>query len=191
MGETLLVGTPWQTVGPFFHDALPFEGGESLTHDGTPGAHIIIEGRLLDADGAPVPDGLIEIWQANSEGRYNHPEDGQDKPLDPDFDGFGRTATDQDGWFRFHTVKPGAVPGPHNAPQAPHICISVMGRGILKRLVTRAYFADEAANAYDPVLALVPEERRATLIAAPSGDGRAYRLDIRLQGEDETVFFDV
>ncbi|WP_088343164.1 MULTISPECIES: protocatechuate 3,4-dioxygenase subunit alpha [Rhodomicrobium] len=191
MAETPLVETPWQTVGPFFHYALPFEGGERLATGATPGTHIIVEGRLLDADGAAVPDGLIEIWQANAAGRYSHPEDSQDKPLDPDFDGFGRTPTDEEGWFRFYTVKPGAVPGRDNAPQAPHICISVMGRGILRRLVTRLYFADEAANAYDPVLGLVPEERRATLIAAPGGDGTTYRLDIRLQGDNETVFFDI
>ncbi len=183
--------TPSQTVGPFFHFALPYSGGETLTNDATLGERITIEGRLIDGNGEPVTDALIEIWQANSQGRHHHPEDGQEKQIDPNFDGFGRTPTDEQGWFRFHTVKPGQVPGPGGAPQAPHINISVLGRGILKRLATRLYFDGEAANDSDPILALVPEERRATLIAKRQGDGAAYRLDIVLQGADETVFFDI
>jgi protocatechuate 3,4-dioxygenase, alpha subunit len=183
--------TPSQTVGPFFHYALPYAGGETLTREATLGERIILEGRVIDGEGSPVTDALIEIWQANSQGRYNHPDDTQEKQLDPHFDGFGRTPTDGEGWFRFHTVKPGAVPGPDGELQAPHINISVLGRGILKRLATRAYFSDEAANADDPILALVPQSRRRTLIAERLGDGATYRLDIRLQGENETVFFDI
>lgn len=183
--------TPSQTVGPFFHYALPFAGGDTLTTQATLGERITIEGRLIDGNGEPVNDGLVEIWQANSQGRYDHPEDTQKKQLDPNFEGFGRTATDEDGWFRFHTIKPGQVPGPGGALQAPHINISVMGRGILKRLATRAYFEGEAANETDPVLALVPAERRATLIAKRQHTPSVYRLDVVLKGGNETVFFDI
>ena len=183
--------TPSQTLGPFFHYALPYPGGETLTNEATLGERVTIEGRLVDANGEPVEDGLIEIWQANSQGRYHHPEDIQEKQLDPNFDGFGRAPTGESGWFRFHTIKPGQVPGPDGASQAPHINISVMGRGILKRLATRLYFEGEAANESDPVLALVPPDRRATLIARRQREASVYRLDIILQGENETVFFDI
>ncbi|MGB0084181.1 MAG: protocatechuate 3,4-dioxygenase subunit alpha [Rhodomicrobiaceae bacterium] len=191
MADTSYPATPSQTVGPFFGYALPYPGGDTLTAEATLGERIVIEGRLFDGGGAPVNDGLIEIWQANSQGRYRHPEDMQEKQLDPNFNGFGRTETDEDGWFRFHTIKPGQVPGPNGTAQAPHINISVMGRGILKRLATRLYFSDEAANASDPILALVPQERRGTLIAERTGEGTVYRFDIILQGENETVFFDI
>ncbi len=183
--------TPSQTVGPYFHYALPYAGGETLTNEATLGTRVTIEGRLIDGNDLPVGDGLIEIWQANSQGRFHHPEDTQEKQLDPNFNGFGRTYTDADGWFRFQTIKPGQTPGPAGASQSPHINISVLGRGILKRLATRLYFGDEAANETDPILALVPAERRATLIAERQGDGSSYRLDIRLQGENETVFFEI
>lgn len=191
--------TPSQTVGPFFHYALPFPGGDTLTSEATLGERIVIEGRLVDGNNAPVTDAMVEIWQANGQGRYNHPDDTQDKQLDPNFNGFGRVPTGEDGGWRFNTIKPGQVPGPGGAIQAPHINVSVFGRGILKRLATRLYFGDEAvANAADPVLALVPPERRSTLIARPAtlmaervGDAPVYRLDIVLQGENETVFFDI
>jgi protocatechuate 3,4-dioxygenase alpha subunit len=184
--------TPSQTVGPFFHYALPYDGGETLTNEATLGQRIVIEGRLYDANGAPVTDAMIEIWQANAQGRYNHPEDTQDKQLDPNFWGFGRAPTDEQGWWRFHTVKPGQAAGPAGTIQAPHVAISIFARGVLKRLATRLYFGDEAAaNAADPILAVVPEGRRATLIAERSTDAPVYRLDIFLQGENETVFFDI
>lgn len=184
--------TPSQTVGPFFHYALPFEGGETLIGDATLGERIVIEGLLIDGSGAPITDAMVEIWQANAQGRYHHPEDTQDKQLDPAFHGFGRTPTGADGFYRFNTIKPGQAPGPGGALQAPHIAISIFARGVLKRLATRLYFGDEAAaNAADPVLALVPPERRATLIAERAGDAPVYRLDIVLQGENETVFFDI
>jgi protocatechuate 3,4-dioxygenase alpha subunit len=191
MADTKFGATPSQTVGPFFHFALPYPGGDTLTNEATLGERITVEGRVTDGTGAPVADALIEIWQANGQGRYNHPEDIQERRLDPNFNGFGRSPTDEEGWFRFHTIKPGRVAGPDGALQAPHIALSVLGRGILKRLATRVYFFGEAANADDPILALVPQERRGTLIAERIGDGAAYRFDIRLQGENETVFFDI
>ena len=191
MADAEFKPTPSQTLGPFFHFALPFPGGETLTNGATLGEPITIEGQVTDGAGAPVTDALVEIWQANSQGRYNHPEDTQERQLDPNFNGFGRTQTDEEGRFRFHTIKPGQVAGPGGTAQAPHINLSVLGRGIMKRLATRIYFADEAANDGDPILALVPQDRRITLIAQPIGDGAAYQFDIRLQGENETVFFDI
>lgn len=185
-----LAETPSQTIGPFYHFSLLFEGGEQLVNENTLGERITVEGRIFDGKGEPVTDCLIEIWQADSAGRYNHPEDEQDKPRDPNFNGFGRVTIDDDGWYRFYTVKPGPVQGLRNAPQAPHINISILGRGILKRIATRFYFEDEPANDYDPVLNLVPEERRASLIARRVDDRAAYRMDIFLQGENETVFFE-
>ena len=182
--------TPSQTVGPFFHFALPDEKYETLVTDQTKGERIDIEGRIVDGDGAPLPDALIEIWQANSEGRYDHAEDKQEKALDPTFHGWGRSATDKDGKFRFHTIKPGPVPGPGNTLQAPHVSITVLARGMLKHLVTRLYFEGEKLNADDPILARINEpERRGTLIAKKSGS--KYEFDIVLQGDNETVFFDV
>ena len=190
--KTPYVQTPSQTVGPFFHYALPYEAGPNLVTAETKGEHIIIEGRVFDGDGLPVTDALIEIWQANAAGRYDHPEDGQDKPLDATFGGFGRAPTDEEGTFRFFTIKPGAVPGLHNEMQAPHINISILARGVLKRIATRLYFADEAEmNRVDPVLNLVPEGRRKTLIAERDAASPVYRLDLVIQGENETVFFDV
>jgi protocatechuate 3,4-dioxygenase alpha subunit len=184
--------TPSQTVGPFFHDALAWPGAEILVGPDTKGERLELIGRVLDGDGAPVPDALIEIWQANAEGRYAHPEDGQPKPLDPAFRGFGRCASDAEGRFRFATIRPGRVPGCGNALQAPHINLGLFARGLLRRLVTRLYFEDSPANAEDPVLALVQDPvRRATLLAKRvAGDGAVYRFDIILQGNGETVFFE-
>jgi len=182
--------TPSQTVGPFFHHALPFEGGGILVRPGTKGKRIVIEGTVRDGAGAPAADVLIESWQADAGGRYHHPEDHQRQPMDEGFDGFGRVPTSDDGRFLIETVKPGAVPGPRGRAQAPHILLGVLGRGLLTRLVTRLYFDDEAANAQDPILELVPAARRPTLVARRVADGR-YHFDIVLQGQDETVFFDV
>ena len=178
--------TPSQTVGPFFAVALPYEGGAELVAPDDQDA-VRIEGRVLDGDGAPLDDALVEIWQANRHGRYAHPDDTREEiPLEPDFTGFGRCPTDADGRFAFATVKPGPVP-----PQAPHIDVSVFARGLLKRVVTRIYFPDEQeANAADPVLASIePQSRRETLVAAETGG--ALLFDIHLQGDSETVFFDV
>ncbi|GIV96884.1 MAG: protocatechuate 3,4-dioxygenase subunit alpha [Herpetosiphonaceae bacterium] len=183
-----------QTVGPFFHDCLLREDARRniLAPPGVAGQRIRIEGCILDGDGAPVPDAMVEIWQANSYGRYNHPVDSRDLPLDPQFSGFGRSATDEEGAFWFETIKPGPVPFDKQRNQAPHICVAVFGRGLLNHLYTRIYFADDPATADDPVLALVPAERRATLLARPTEvDGSlVYRFDIILQGSAETVFFD-
>lgn len=206
--------TPSQTVGPFFHYGLPWKGGADLVGQSDMGARpelfpeehyvlnlspprgavagetITLEGVVYDADGKPVPDAMIEIWQANAAGRYASPDDDRSNPpLDEGFIGFGRAATDENGLYRFRTVRPGPVPGPDNGLQAPHIAVGVFGRGVIKRLATRIYFEDAAENASDPILALVPAERRDTLVARKVDD--AWRFDIVLQGERETVFFDV
>lgn len=185
--------TPSQTVGPFFGPALIEEGLATLVRPATRGERVTIEGQVLDGDRAPVADAMIEIWQANADGRYHHPEDTQEKLLDEHFHGFGRAATDSDGWYRFHTIKPGPVPGTATTLQAPHINVAIFARALLKRLVTRIYFPDEPLNANDPVLNSISPQRRPTLIAraiAQSG-GRVLHFDIVLQGEDETVFFDI
>lgn len=189
MSKQRLGQTPSQTVGPFFHFGLPYEGDSNLIVGDAQGQRIIVEGRVTDGAGEAIPDVMIEIWQANAAGKYDHPEDTQDKPVDEGFHGFGRCATDNDGVFRFQTVKPGAVPGPGNSLQAPHLVTFVFGRGMLKQLLTRIYFEDEAHNNHDPVLALVPEARRNTLVARKINPS-TYRLDIVLQGEGETVFFE-
>ena len=206
--------TPSQTVGPFFHYGLPWKGGADLVEQSDMGARpelfpeehyvlnlappkgavsgevITLEGMVYDAAGKPVPDAMIEMWQANAAGRYASPDDHRtDIALDEGFIGFGRASTSEEGLYRFKTILPGSVPGPGNSQQAPHIAISVFGRGIIKRLATRAYFEGQTANAADPILALVPTERRDTLIARKI-DG-AWRFDIILQGERETVFFDI
>lgn len=184
--------TPSQTVGPFFSLGLMREPQNVLVSEATQGERIRIEGRVLDGAGEPVPDALVEIWQANAHGRYRHPEDRQEKPLDPAFGGFGRAATDARGFYWFETIKPGPVPGPDGTLQAPHIDAIVFARGMLTHAFTRIYFEDEAANARDPILAGVEPERRGTLIARASDSAgrKIYRFDIRLQGEGETVFFD-
>jgi protocatechuate 3,4-dioxygenase alpha subunit len=186
-----LGATPSQTVGPFFGFALPSDAGPELVPADDPRA-IRIEGRVFDGAGDPVPDGLIEIWQANAAGRYAHPEDRREElPLEEGFTGFGRAPTGPDGGFAFVTIKPGPVPAPDGSMQAPHIDVSVLARGLLHRLVTRIYFPDEAeANAADPVLSSIQNpEQRDTLIAR--GEDGVLRFDIHLQGERETVFFAV
>jgi protocatechuate 3,4-dioxygenase alpha subunit len=187
--------TSTQTVGPFFYDCLLRADAQrnTLVTPDTAGERIRIEGRVTDGDGQPVPDAMIEIWQANGHGRYNHPADQRDLPLDPQFTGFGRSGTDEDGTFWFETIKPGRVPFDDTTTQAPHINVSVFARGLLNHLLTRLYFADEAANAEDAVLACVHAERRDTLVAqrSESGGVATYRFDIVLQGAGETVFFNL
>ncbi len=189
--------TPSQTVGPYLHIGLT-QGAygareifsATVAEAGMPGARIRIEGRILGGEGNIVPDALIEIWQADHQGRYAHPADGRALSSNS-FRGFGRCPTDKDGGFAFDTVKPGVVPGPGGTTQAPHINVGVLSRGLLKRLFTRIYFAGEPANAADPILALVPADRRDTLIAkADAAKPGLFRFDIRLQGGNETVFFD-
>src|SRR5437899_2210040 len=147
--------TPSQTIGPFFGPALIRAGLETLVRPATRGERVTIGGRVLDGDSAGVADAMIEIWQANAEGRYDHPEDRQEKLLDADFHGFGRAATDDAGWYRFHTIKPGPVAGIGAMLQAPHINVAIFARGLLHRLVTRIYFPDEPLNINDPVLMAV------------------------------------
>jgi protocatechuate 3,4-dioxygenase, alpha subunit len=183
--------TTSQTVGPFFSIGLTRMKHDDLVSAGTSGERVIIEGRVLDGDGKPVPDAIIEIWQANSHGKYAHPEDQQDKPVEPSFSGYGRIPTDDEGKFRFTTIKPGPVPDLDGKLQAPHIVVSVFARGLLRRLVTRIYFPDEPANATDFVLNLVEASRRETLIAKKiTGVSGKLEWNVILQGPNETVFFD-
>ncbi len=178
--------TPFQTVGPFFRFGLVFDGCNEVV-GACEGTRVTIEGTVRDGAGAPVPDALIETWQADSSGRYHHPEETRPGAEAP-FDGFRRAATDTEGRYRLATVKPGPVPGPGNRQQASHLVVGVFARGLLTRLVTRIYFEGEATNDQDPILELVPRERVPTLVARHVGDDR-YRFDIVLQGKDETVFF--
>ncbi|HLL65431.1 MAG TPA: protocatechuate 3,4-dioxygenase subunit alpha [Micromonosporaceae bacterium] len=180
--------TPSQTVGPFLHIGLPWPDGSDVVAPGSAGA-IVVTGRVFDGTGAPVPDALVETWQADADGRFPHPDDPRGE-AGTAFRGFGRCPTDADGAYRIVTRKPGTLPTPAGTVEAPHLDVSVFARGLLDRVVTRLYFPDEPdANAADPVLATVDPARRATLIAV--ADGAGYRFDIRLQGPDETVFFDV
>lgn len=185
--------TPSQTVGPYFYFALLHGGDNVLITDTTRGDRIRIEGHVWDGAGEPVTDAMVEIWQANADGRYCHPEDRQDKVLDPGFRGFGRVGTDESGTFYFETIKPGAVAGRGNELQAPHVNVTVFARGLLSHAYTRLYFDDEPLNADDPVLASIEDAgRRDTLIARRSAsEPPVYRFDIHLQGDRETVFFDV
>jgi protocatechuate 3,4-dioxygenase alpha subunit len=193
MSKLTLSGS--QTAGPFFSIGLLREDARRnvLTQPETAGERIRIEGRVIDGDGVPTPDALVEIWQANAHGRYNHPSDQREAPLDPSFIGFGRAGTDEDGCYWFETIKPGPVPFDDKRLQAPHIAVSVFARGLLNHLVTRLYFSDDPANADDPILQLVPADRRATLLATRElvGETVVYRFDIILQGEGETAFFNV
>ena len=190
-----LIPTPSQTVGPFFHLGMARPEWADLTALHPAGEKIQIEGRVIDGDGAAVPDAIIEVWQANAAGRYNHPEDRQeDKPIDPHFRGFGRVATDAQGRWRVVTIKPGPVPGRGNTLQAPHINVVLFARGLLIHLHTRIYFADEPANTTDPLLASIEDEaaRRSLLARRAAGaDPALYQFDIVLQGEGETAFLDI
>jgi protocatechuate 3,4-dioxygenase alpha subunit len=180
--------TPSQTVGPFFSFGLEWSDGPFAVPEGTAGA-IRIEGRLLDGLGQPVPDGIIETWQADPDGRFAHPDDPRGAVEWDGFRGFARCPTDAEGHWSVLTLKPGPVPGPGDSIQAPHLAVTVLARGLLARLVTRVYFGDEGErNAADPLLGSLRggDAERATMIAAPVDGG--YRLDIHLQGPDETVF---
>lgn len=191
--------TPSQTVGPYFkygltpgndyawNDAF---GNDLVTAD-VSGERIRIVGQVFDGDGKVIPDSMLEIWQADAQGRFADPQDTRAMP-NAAFRGFGRCGTDAKGGFEFRTIKPGPVPGPGGKPQAPHILMAVFARGMTQQAITRIYLGGEAANAADPILALVPADRRATLIAAREQGGvLTYRFDVHLQGDRETVFFDV
>lgn len=189
--------TPSQTVGPFFAYGLTSNGAyawndafsSNLVTPDTSGERIRIIGTVTDGDGAVVPDAMLEIWQADAQGRFADPQDGR-APANSTFKGFGRCGTTPEGGFAFDTIKPGRVPGPDGQPQAPHILMAVFARGMLLHSYTRIYFDGEAANAGDAVLAQVPADRRNTLIAAHENGG-VYRFNVRLQGDNETVFFEV
>ena len=186
-----LQATTSHTVGPFFTIGMTRLERTDLAPEGVPGERVSIAGRILDGNGDPVPDALVEIWQADSKGHYAHPEDARSKDSDGKFRGFGRAHTDDEGKFRFKTIKPGQVPGPEGKPQAPHIAVSVFARGLQRRLMTRIYFPGDPANGEDYALGQVPAARRATLIAKQTGKAAGeLTWDIVLQGKNETVFFD-
>jgi protocatechuate 3,4-dioxygenase alpha subunit len=194
--ETPMTSAPTasQTVGPFFHLGMTYLERSNLVPEGNAGGRITLRGRVLDGDGHPVPDAMVEIWQADSAGRYL-----DDVPLRNSsasrFLGFGRIETDENGRFTFTTIKPGRVPSPDGSLQAPHIVVTLFSRGLLKPLRTRVYFPDEPGNAEDAVLKLVPQERRPTLLATCSGGAasepeKIFEWNIVMQGDGETVFFD-
>jgi protocatechuate 3,4-dioxygenase, alpha subunit len=190
--------TPSQTVGPFFKYGLTPDGQydwndaftANLVTPDSSGERIRVEGRVFDGDGQPVGDCMLEIWQADAQGRFSDPKDKRALP-NSSFRGFGRCGTDPNGAYAFDTIRPGTVPDPDGTPQAPHLLVAIFARGMLLHLYTRIYFDGEAANAADPVLGLVPAARRRTLLASRrEGAGNpVYRFDIRLQGDGETVFF--
>lgn len=207
--DVYLGQTPAQTLGPFFHqgllrtravfqvpglcndDADVFD--HVLVRPGTFGERIALEGVVYDGLGQPIPDALLELWQANAHGRYQHPLDTSGRELDPEFSGYGRAATSARGGFAFLSIKPGAVEGPAGRLQASHLNLVLGARGMARHAFTRIYFEGDPRLDQDPVLALVPEQRRATLLARAAGqrDGATlYRFDIRVQGEGETVFFE-
>ena len=182
--------TPSQTVGPFFSIGLDRLNRADLAQ-GSPGERFAFHGRVLDGDGQPVPDAVLEIWQADAGGRYHHPEQAGLPNNSAPFFGFGRIPSDDQGRFSFTTIKPGPVHGPDGKPQAPHLQISVFMRGLLKQLVTRVYFPEEPLNDSDVVLQVVPESRRQTLIARQAGpQENTLEWNVCLQGGNETVFFD-
>jgi protocatechuate 3,4-dioxygenase, alpha subunit len=190
--DTDLVPTPSQTVGPFFPIQLTTDQHcvKCVAGPKAQGERAWITFRVLDGDGTPVDDAMLEIWQADANGKYNHPDDQQPKAFDPGWIGFGRLATGEDGTCGLETIKPGRVA--HSTLQAPHLTIAVFARGMLKQLYTRVYFAGDTANDEDPILQLIPPDRRDTLMARPDpARPRYWVFDVRLQGDQETVFFDV
>ena len=182
--------TTSQTVGPFFQIGFELLMKPDVAGPGVPGERFTLEGQVLDGDRVPIPDAVIEIWQADSHGKYAHPKDSQDKAIDPVFHGYGRVGTDDNGYFRISTIKPGMTPGPNGSTQAPHLAVTVFMRGLLRHLFTRVYFPDEPANCTDPILNMVTPARRQTLIARQSTYGM-LRWDVRMQGDDETVLLDI
>ncbi|SFT52019.1 protocatechuate 3,4-dioxygenase alpha subunit [Geodermatophilus amargosae] len=187
-GPLRLGTTPSATVGPYLAIGLTWPDGVYAAAEGTPGG-IWIRGRVFDGNGDVVPDAMVETWQADPDGGFASPEDPRGASTHPGFRGYARAQT-LSGEFEVFTLKPGRVPDGEGGLQAPHVDVSVFARGLLDRVVTRIYFADEAeANAEDVVLQGLPEDRRETLLATPTDDG--YRFDVYLQGDRETVFFAV
>ncbi|NYF91557.1 protocatechuate 3,4-dioxygenase subunit alpha [Tunturiibacter empetritectus] len=186
-----LQATTWQTVGPFFSIGLGRLTQADIAVPHMQGDHIQVQGRILDSDLRPIPDALLETWQANSHGKYAHPDDRQHMPLDHRFSGYGRIPTDDEGRFQFKTIKPGAVPGPNGRLQAPHLVVGLIMRGLLKGLVTRIYFPDEVLNEGDAILQSIPIARRETLLLRASADQPGFfTWDIHMQGQNETVFLE-
>ena len=186
-----LQATTWQTVGPFFRIGLERLFEHDIVGEGVSGERVAIEGRVFDGAGAPIPDAVVEIWQANAHGKYAHPDDRQDKPLEQGFRGFGRIPTDAQGYFRFTTIVPGSVPGLEGEMQAPHLVVTLLMRGLLRGLVTRAYFPRQELNAVDPVLLRIEPARRPTLMLQPSETReRLLTWAIHMQGDRETVFLE-
>ena len=186
--------TPSQTVGPFFHLGLTGEGYcvRCVAGPETKGERVFLNCSVFDGEGSPVSDAMLEIWQADAEGHYHSVDPARSGAAEAGFRGFGRMGTGEDGSCEFETIKPGRVPGSGNTLQAPHIMVAIFARGMLKQLFTRIYFAGDSANPADPVLALVPQERRETLMAQPDpARPCAWQFVVHLQGEQETVFFDV
>ena len=199
-GKRVRVVTPSQTIGPFFalglvgsnEDDLACKQAGGARAEGTP---IVITGRVCDENGRPVRKALIEVWQANRWGKYEHPDDVTDAPLDPNFKGWGRMLTDADGRYRFRSIMPGAYPNPgyDNWMRPPHIHYSIFAAGVMQRLITQLYFPDEPLNDIDPILNGIDDlDARASLVARRVGDGGgeiAYQFDIVLRGAEETPFF--
>jgi protocatechuate 3,4-dioxygenase alpha subunit len=179
--RTDLFPTASQTVGPYFGMALPWPDGPHVVGADHKGA-VWIRGVVTDGNGDPIPDAMVETWQADADGTF---------PDDPEagFRGFGRCPTDDGGAYGIRTIKPAAVAGPNGSPGAPYILVAVFMRGLLRPVITRLYFPDEPANDHDLVLAAIPEPARSTMVASQSSDG--YRFDVRLQGEGQTAFFDL
>ncbi|MCS6763852.1 MAG: protocatechuate 3,4-dioxygenase subunit alpha [Candidatus Protistobacter heckmanni] len=190
----MLYATASQTVGPYLHIGLDWLNSGEMAGPDVSGERVTITGVLTDANDKPIPDGMVEFWQANAHGKHNHPDDPQKLPVEEGFLGFARMRTDAEGHFTISAIRPGRVPGADGkTPQAPHITVSVFVRSVLKRLATRIYFGDEAgaqANAEDAVLKLIPAEHHATLIAKPLGGGK-FEWNVRIQSGAETVFFEV
>jgi protocatechuate 3,4-dioxygenase, alpha subunit len=187
--ESALVASASQTVGPFFHvgPARSDQLGRLASAD-TAGEAMHLRVRVLDGDGVPVNDALVEIWQADATGAFSeNPADGQPSPA---FSGFGRLATDEDGWCTFETIRPGPVETP-GGRQAAHFTVCLFMRGLLRHICTRIYFTGDPALEHDPVLAIVPESRRPTLLAQARPDGTTWEFTVHLQGDTETVFFDL
>jgi protocatechuate 3,4-dioxygenase alpha subunit len=190
--DATLPPTPSQTIGPYFRIELTTDEHcvRCVAGPHAKGERVWITFRVLDGDGAPVQDAMLEIWQADSNGKYNHPDDPQSKQLDPGWIGFGRLGTGEDGCCVLETIKPGRVS--NGTSQAPHLAVAVFARGMLKQIYTRVYFAGDAANDEDPILPLVPQDRRQSLMAQPDPASPGHWMfDVRLQGDQETIFFDV
>jgi protocatechuate 3,4-dioxygenase alpha subunit len=191
-----LTATTWQTVGPFFRIGLEPLYIDDLTAPGIPGERVEIAGRILDGDGQGVPDAVVEIWQADAQGKYPEQENVDTKTnksahSESIFRGYGRVATEPDGSFHFATIKPGRVPAPDGTLQAPHLAVSIFMRGLLRRLVTRLYFPGDSTNSQDFILNMVDPDRRATLIAKKSARrDDVLEWSVVLQGPHETVFFE-